>query len=153
MRSTARPAWCSSAPTTVRPSTRASCARWRDAGVCAVRSSFTGAARPELWYPQFAVMAMSSDSEGMPLAVLEARAHGVPCVGPDVGGMREAIAEGGLVVAPGDAEALAEGILAVLGDSARADRLAEAAFAASSRWTAADTAAAYADLYARLGLS
>jgi len=115
--------------------------------------TFTGAAAPERWYPQFAVMAMSSDTEGMPLAVLEARAHGVPCVGPDVGGMREAIAEGGLVVAPGDAEALAEGILAILGDTARADRLAEAAYAASSRWTAADTAAAYADLYARLGLA
>ena len=114
--------------------------------------AFTGAARPELWYPHFAVMAMSSDTEGMPLAVLEARAHGTPCVGPDVGGMREAIAEGGLVVAPGDPEALAEGILAVLGDSARADRLAEAAAAASTRWTATDTAAAYADLYARLGV-
>jgi len=113
---------------------------------------FTGAARPELWYPRFAVMAMSSDTEGMPLAVLEARAHGVPCVGPDVGGIREAIGAGGVVVAPGDPEALADGILAVLDDTARGDRLAEAAYAASSRWTATDTAAAYADLYARLGL-
>jgi glycosyltransferase involved in cell wall biosynthesis len=114
--------------------------------------TFTGPAWPERWFPQFAVMAMSSDTEGMPLAVLEARAHGVPCVGPDVGGMREAIAEGGLVVAPGDAEALAAGILAVLGDTAHGDRLADAAFAASARWTAADTAAAYADLYAGLDL-
>lgn len=114
--------------------------------------TFTGAARPERWYPRFAVMAMSSDTEGMPLAVLEARAHGVPCVGPDVGGMREAIGEGGLVVAPGDPQALADGILAVLGDAERATELAEAAYAASQRWNAADTAAAYADLYARLGL-
>lgn len=112
---------------------------------------FTGAARPELWYPRFAVMAMSSDTEGLPLAVLEARAHGVPCVGPDVGGIREAIGDGGVVVAPGNPEALADGILAVLDDTARGNRLAEAAYAASSRWTATDTAAAYADLYARLG--
>jgi glycosyltransferase involved in cell wall biosynthesis len=114
--------------------------------------TFTGAARPESWYARFAVMAMSSDTEGMPLAVLEARAHGVPCVGPDVGGMREAIGEGGIVVAPGDAHALADGILAVLGDAQRATELAEAAYAASQRWSAADTAAAYNDLYARLGL-
>lgn len=115
--------------------------------------SFTGAARPERWYPQFAVMAMSSDTEGLPLAVLEARAHGVPCVGPDVGGMREAIGPGGLVVAPGDPEALAEGILGVLDDRARGAALADAAYAAAARWTAADTAAAYAELYARLGLA
>jgi len=113
---------------------------------------FTGAARPERWYPQFAVMAMSSDTEGMPLAVLEARAHGVPCVGPDVGGMREAIGNGGIVVAPGDPVALAEGILVVLGDERRGAELAEAAYADAHRWTAADTAAAYADLYARLGV-
>jgi len=115
--------------------------------------TFTGPDQPERWFPEFAVMAMSSDTEGLPLAVLEARAHGVPCIGPDVGGMREAIAEGGIVVAPGDPEALAEGVLTVLGDTARSDRLADAAYAASARWTAADTAAAYADLYARLGLA
>lgn len=114
--------------------------------------TFTGAARPERWYPRFAVMAMSSDTEGMPLAVLEARAHGVPCVGPDVGGMREAIGEGGIVVAPGDPPALADGILAVLGDARRATELAEAAYADAQRWSAADTAAGYADLYARLGV-
>ncbi len=113
---------------------------------------FTGTARPERWYPHFAVMAMSSDTEGMPLAVLEARAHGVPCVGPDVGGMREAIGEGGIVVAPGDPEALADGILAVLGDERRSAELAAAACAAANRWTAADAAAAYGDLYAGLGL-
>jgi glycosyltransferase involved in cell wall biosynthesis len=113
---------------------------------------FTGTARPERWYPHFAVMAMSSDTEGMPLAVLEARAHGVPCVGPDVGGMREAIGEGGIVVAPGDPEALADGILAVLGDERRSAELAAAAYAAANRWTAADAAAAYGDLYAGFGL-
>lgn len=77
---------------------------------------FIGPDRPERWYPEFAVLALSSDTEGMPLAVLEAGAHGVPCVGPDVGGMREAIGDGGIVVMPDDAEALAAGILTVLGD-------------------------------------
>jgi glycosyltransferase involved in cell wall biosynthesis len=114
--------------------------------------TFTGAARPERWYPRFAVMAMSSDTEGMPLAVLEARTHGVPCVGPDVGGMCEAIGAGGIVVAPGDPHALADGILAVLEDARRATELAEAAYADTQRWSAADTAAGYADLYARLGV-
>ena len=53
-----------------------------------------------------------------PLKVLESMACGVPVVTGDVGDRRELLGEGpaGLLVRPGDAAALAEGIRALLGD-------------------------------------
>jgi glycosyltransferase involved in cell wall biosynthesis len=113
--------------------------------------SFVGPQRAERWYPQFACLALASDSEGLPLALLEGMAHGVPCVAPDVGGVREALGDAGVVVAPRDAEALATGILRVLDDAREAERLAAAGRARAAQWTAADAAAAYGHLYARLG--
>jgi len=113
--------------------------------------SFVGPQRAERWYPQCACLALASESEGMPLALLEAMAHGVPCVEPDVGGVREALGDAGVVVAPRDATALAAGILRVLDDAGEAVRLGAAGRARAARWTAADAAAAYAALYAQLG--
>jgi glycosyltransferase involved in cell wall biosynthesis len=51
--------------------------------------------------------------EGLPKTVIEAMAYGVPTVVTDVGGSAELVTDGvnGLVVAPGDAEALAAAIL------------------------------------------
>ncbi len=42
-------------------------------------------------YPAFDVFCLPSRFEGMPLAALEAQACGVPVVGFDVGGVREAV--------------------------------------------------------------
>lgn len=52
---------------------------------------------------------LSSVVEGMPLALLEAAASGLPAVATDVGGAREVVADGetGFVAPPGDAAALA----------------------------------------------
>jgi glycosyltransferase involved in cell wall biosynthesis len=113
---------------------------------------FAGADRPERWYPRLACLAMASETEGMPLALLEAMAHGVPCVAPDVGGIREALADAGLIVAPRSEDGLAEGILRVLDDAAEAHRLSCAGLARAARWTTADSAAAYDALYAQQGL-
>jgi glycosyltransferase involved in cell wall biosynthesis len=59
--------------------------------------------------------------EAFPLAVLEAGACGVPVVASATGGLLEIIADGetGLLVPPGDVKALAEAILALLGDGSR----------------------------------
>ncbi len=56
--------------------------------------------------------------EGFGIALAEAMAAGVPIVATDVGACREVLQGGrcGLLVAPGDPAALAEGIAAVLGD-------------------------------------
>lgn len=113
---------------------------------------FAGEDRPERWYPRLACLAMASETEGMPLALLEAMAHGVPCVAPDVGGIGEALGAAGVIVAPRSEESLAEGILRILDDAEEADRLSCAARARAGRWTMADTAAAYDALYAQQGL-
>ncbi len=62
-----------------------------------------------------------------PLKVFESMAVGTPVVAGDVGERREILGEAGVLVAPGDAEALAEGLLTVLHDRDARRRMAQAA--------------------------
>lgn len=64
-----------------------------------------------------------------PLKILESMACGIPVVTGDVGDRREILADGaaGLLVRPGDPEALAEGIASLLLDPVRRKEMAEAA--------------------------
>ncbi|MGC8875408.1 MAG: glycosyltransferase family 4 protein, partial [Chloroflexia bacterium] len=64
-----------------------------------------------------------------PLKILESMACGIPVVTGDVGDRREMLADGaaGLLVPPGDPDALAQGIVSLLLDPARRRRMAEAA--------------------------
>ena len=65
---------------------------------------------------------MPSMEEGLPLALLEAMAAGKAIVATTVGGMPVALQDGaGILVAPGDAKALAAEIQELLSDRARAD--------------------------------
>jgi glycosyltransferase involved in cell wall biosynthesis len=98
----------------------------------------------------FDVFCLPSLHEGLPLSVLEALAVGVPVVATSVGGVPEALAGGGgLLVPPGDAEALATALLELLEDPGRRARLsAEGSTAAKAfdvRETARRTEALYLD--------
>ena len=64
-------------------------------------------ARSILW--ALDIFAMPSLGEGLGVAMLEAMACGLPCVASRIGGMVDAVDEGcsGMLVAPGDAQALA----------------------------------------------
>lgn len=68
------------------------------------------------------ISVLSSISEGFPFTVLESMAAGVPVVGTDVGGCKEAIGMGpdacGIVVPPQDPQAFGEGVLKMLTDDA-----------------------------------
>jgi glycosyltransferase involved in cell wall biosynthesis len=57
---------------------------------------------------------LASAWEGMPLAVGEAMAMEKPVVATDVGGVRELVEESGIVVPPGDSEALAGAMLNIM---------------------------------------
>jgi glycosyltransferase involved in cell wall biosynthesis len=82
----------------------------------------------------------SVDPEAAPLVLLEAMSAGVPVVGTDIGGTPEVIGEAGLLVPPGDPDALSQAIATLLDDRDLRRRCAEAgprAIAASltiERW-------------------
>src|SRR4029450_9656872 len=70
---------------------------------------------------------LASRHEGMPVAVMEALALGVPVVAPAVGGLNDAVtADVGLLVEPASAASLARGIEVLLDPAARAARSAAA---------------------------
>jgi len=74
------------------------------------------------------VVCLPSRAEGLPLVLLEAMAQGKPVVASAVGGVPELVVDGetGLLVPPGDVEALAQALRRVLGDPELARRLGEA---------------------------
>jgi glycosyltransferase involved in cell wall biosynthesis len=67
---------------------------------------------------------LSSRSEGLPAALIEAMAKGVPCISTHVGGIPELLPLDDLVL-PGDAPALASKILEVLSSPARMESMSE----------------------------
>jgi glycosyltransferase involved in cell wall biosynthesis len=74
-------------------------------------------------------LAFASEREGLSIAMLEAMAAGVPVVATAVGGTPELIESGvsGILVAPGQAAALADGIVSLVGSREQARRIGEAA--------------------------
>jgi glycosyltransferase involved in cell wall biosynthesis len=72
-----------------------------------------------------AVFCLPSHAEGLPMAMLEAMAAGKAVVASKVGAIPEAIMDGdnGLLVAPGDSQALAAALASVLADAALRERL------------------------------
>jgi len=97
----------------------------------------------------FDLLMMSSVTEGLPLTVYEAFAMRVPVVSTDAGGISEVVRDGhsGFVAPLGDADALADHALQVLGDGVLADRLREEAFAVVSQGHTPDV---FRDHYLRL---
>ena len=75
------------------------------------------------------IVVLPSVSEGLPMALLEAMAHGRAVITTRVGGMPDVIEHGreGLLVAPGDARALADSIRMLLTDRDRVEALGAAA--------------------------
>jgi glycosyltransferase involved in cell wall biosynthesis len=96
------------------------------------------------------VFALSSLSEGMSIATVEAMGAGLPVVVTRSGGPEELVVDGqtGLLVAAGDADALADGILKCLNDRALAAQLAhKAKIDARGRFAMQTMVSAYAALY------
>ncbi|MCH0564182.1 MULTISPECIES: GT4 family glycosyltransferase PelF [unclassified Streptomyces] len=73
------------------------------------------------------VVMLSSISEGFPFTLIEAMSCGRATVSTDVGGVREAVGDAGLVVPPRDPEAMAAAAVELLGDPVRRRAMGEAA--------------------------
>jgi glycosyltransferase involved in cell wall biosynthesis len=89
-------------------------------------------------------------TEGMSNVVLEAMASGLPVVGTRTGGLKEQVEDGvtGILVGPGDGEALAEAILALMRDKKRRGEMGSAGRArAKDRYSMESVVEAYENLY------
>jgi glycosyltransferase involved in cell wall biosynthesis len=104
---------------------------------------------PAPLYRGFDVFVLSSDTEKMPIAVIEAMAAGLPVVATDVGDVRTMLAEANAqYVVPRDDTALAAGLAVVLNDAALRMRMGAANRArAMSTFDQERMFAAYAALF------
>jgi glycosyltransferase involved in cell wall biosynthesis len=95
------------------------------------------------------VFTMASDNEGLPVALMEALALGLPVAATAVGGIPEAVTDGveGILVAPKDPEALADAIAAITSDPDRRAAMAEAARRAGTRFDIRNAARHIEQLY------
>jgi glycosyltransferase involved in cell wall biosynthesis len=102
--------------------------------------------------PYFDLLALPSYSEGLPNIVLEACAAGVPVVATTAGGTPEILRDGaGILVPPGNSEALAEAIVGALGRGTGLKELGEAGRRrVAEQFAFAAQAAQYQELFAEL---
>ena len=84
------------------------------------------------------VLVLPSRSEGMGRVLVEAFCRGRAVLGSRVGGIPDLVVDGvnGRLIRPGDAGALAEALVEVLGDPALAERIGEGAAASAAAWVA-----------------
>jgi glycosyltransferase involved in cell wall biosynthesis len=82
------------------------------------------------------VFTMASDNEGLPVALMEALALGLPVAATAVGGIPGAVTDGveGILVPPKDPEALADAIATITADTALRMAMSDAARRAGERY-------------------
>lgn len=101
----------------------------------------------------FDIFAMSSETEGLPLVVLEAMASGLPIVSTNVGGIPNVVDEGrtGFLVPTSDEAGFRDRLAALVQDAAlRRDVGARAREVAITKFSAERMQRDYLDLYARV---
>jgi len=119
------------------------------AGVVRLDASRTGDALVAA-YRDADVFLSTSAYEGFGLAVVEAMAAGLPVVATSVGGVTDLVVDGetGLLAPAGEAEPLADHVMALLADAERARRYGSAGRdRARRRFDVASMAAAYGEVY------
>jgi glycosyltransferase involved in cell wall biosynthesis len=99
-----------------------------------------------------AIFVLPSTSEGLPMAVLEAMAWGRAIVATAVGGVPDVLADGveGLIVGPGDVEALAGALAKLAGDGDLRERLGAAARGRARRLNAEEVTGRLEAIYTEL---
>ncbi|MFC4612778.1 GT4 family glycosyltransferase PelF [Streptomyces maoxianensis] len=99
------------------------------------------------------VVMLSSISEGFPFTLIEAMSCGRATVSTDVGGVREAVGDSGLVVPPREPEAMARAALELLRDPRRRAAMGEAArLRVIEQFTLRQTVDTFRSIYLELAL-
>ncbi|NMC64148.1 MAG: glycosyltransferase, partial [SAR324 cluster bacterium] len=95
------------------------------------------------------IFVMSSDWEGLSIALIEALTSGIPIVATDVGGNGEIIENGvsGLLSKPGDAEQFANNIMRLIMNSNLRDTFASRAVNRAEIFSIENSAASHIELY------
>lgn len=99
------------------------------------------------WLAHADVFAMPSAYEELGSALLEAMQAGLPIVASDTGGIPDAVGDAARLVAPGDPEALAEALDALLTDPAARAELSARATERAGRYDWATLAESVLDVY------
>lgn len=81
------------------------------------------------WHQAFDIFLLTSHSEALPMAILEANSCAVPAVATDVGGVRDVIVHGktGFYAPAGDADSLTRHVLTLCTDAVLRERMGHAA--------------------------
>lgn len=95
------------------------------------------------------VFLLSSHYEAQPLCVLEAMATGLCVIATDVGGVKDIVTDNGILVPPGDVEAMAQAMEKLYCDKDLRVKMAERARIKAKAYDVANTVAGYAELYLR----
>ena len=116
-------------------------------------AELVGFQKPDLFLGKIDIFAMSSQREGMPVALLEAMSFGLPVVATDVGGIKEVVENNidGLLSESKNPKAMAENIIRIVQDANLRDRLG---FAARNKiveqYSIKNIANLYVKLYSKL---
>lgn len=117
---------------------------------------FEGRKRSEelgAYYAASKVLLMPSAYEGLPMVILEAFSHGLPCVATDVSGHPEVISAGenGFLVPVDNPQAMADAALRILRDAALAAKMSAASRSVvATKFSVARQVNEYLALYAHL---
>lgn len=97
------------------------------------------------------IFALSSDTEQTPISLIEAMASGLPAIAPDVGDIRAMVgaANAAFIAAPGDEDAYAAALDALIDDAALRERLGRANLAKSDAFDESAMIESFRTLYLR----
>ena len=84
----------------------------------------SGRASVQAYLDAAAILVMPSRTEGLPRAIIEGMARGLPCIGTNVGGVPELLSDD-VLVPPDDPEALADKIIELAGSPERLVHLSQ----------------------------
>ncbi|HEV7714220.1 MAG TPA: glycosyltransferase family 4 protein, partial [Steroidobacteraceae bacterium] len=114
-----------------------------------------GAAEMASELSRASVFALPSHAEGVPMALLEAMSRGIAVLTTPVGGIPEVVQNehNGLLVQPGDVDAIERALLTLLGSSGERARLGEAARnTIAARYSLTAAIEELSSIYRRFGL-